>query len=106
MKKIIRLYEIPRESKIKVKEGTLTFHKTDGMYSYCTCDWIFPPTYNVVHLSVMTSLKRVGEHYEITEDPEAKQHAAKILGSKTSKKKTAAARKNGKLGDIPSTKSI
>lgn len=71
--RIMKLYEIPRESKIKglqvnKPDGTLLgdviiFHRTDGMYSYCTVEG----TDQVVHLSVMTPLKKVGEYYEIDE---------------------------------------
>ena len=66
----MKLYEIPRGSKIRLKfhdqiegEGTaiLTFHHPDGMYSYCTLD----EGGHVVHLSVSTPLKKVGDLYEI-----------------------------------------
>lgn len=63
------LYEIPQESKIHIVTYEIngsklirpvTFHHTDGMYSYCTTDDGF-----VVNLSVHTPLVKVGDHYEI-----------------------------------------
>jgi len=78
----MKLYDLPRGAKIKVetfnKAGErigewITFHHTDGMYSYCTVD-AMPDNNkdgsNVVHLSVVTPMKAVKKgrwvlHYEI-----------------------------------------
>jgi hypothetical protein len=43
----------------------ITFDHVDGMYSYNTL-----PDGKVVHLSVMTPLTKVDEHYEIAFDRE------------------------------------
>lgn len=63
----INLYEIPKGSKIKIEEGFITFHNIDGMYSYCTCDWVKDDDLggNVIHLSAVTPLKKVDDYYEI-----------------------------------------
>ena len=37
MKEVIKLRNIPKESKIKLSDDLIaTFHHLDGMYSYCT----------------------------------------------------------------------
>ncbi len=66
----MELWQIPKFSKIRATllEGgenvVLTFHHIDGMYSYCTID--NDKTGNpVVHLAAWTSLRKVGELYEI-----------------------------------------
>lgn len=56
---MIRLYQIPKQSKIILDNEEVVFHHTDGMYSYCESPR------GVVHLSVMTPLVQVGDHYEI-----------------------------------------
>jgi hypothetical protein len=61
----VKLHQIPKGSKIKIDEGFITFHHIDGMYSYCTCDWV--KENNVIHLSAVTPLKKVGDYYEIIE---------------------------------------
>ena len=79
----MKLYEIPRESKIKTdcfnskneKIGDMiTFHHLDGMYSYCTVDGVEDvgnpfsedtKVSNVVNLSGNTPLKLVGNYCEI-----------------------------------------
>ncbi len=74
----MKLYDIPRESKIKVecldKKGKkigdwITFHHLDGMYSLCTIDGQKEPKY--VHLSASTPLRKVKDgkvvFYEIDE---------------------------------------
>ena len=46
MSKLVKLYEVPRNSRIRIEglevNGVLTeelnFHYVDGMYSYCTTD--------------------------------------------------------------------
>ena len=68
--KDMKLYEIPRGSRIKTtlnsgKECFVTFHHLDGMYSYCTLDDGDPD--NVVNLSVNTPLKIVDDYYVIEE---------------------------------------
>jgi hypothetical protein len=60
MEQPIYLYDLPRGSKIKAEShvgkkkvgDTLTFHHTDGMYSYCTVDGTEPVI--VAHLYIMT----------------------------------------------------
>lgn len=61
----LKLYEIPKESKIKgeyvdtatgqVIGDMATFHHLDGMYSFCTIDGVEAPN-NVIHLSAVTPL--------------------------------------------------
>ncbi len=63
----LRLYDIPMGSKIKVEEGLITFHHLDGMYSYCTCDWIEDKSKAIIHFNGGMPLKKVGEYYEIEE---------------------------------------
>ncbi len=65
----MQLYEIPKNSKIKVMtnilgERIITFHHVDGMYSLCTIDGIEGDD-KYVHLSVMTPLKLIDGIYEI-----------------------------------------
>lgn len=57
MSKTLRLYDIPRDSKIKCDQGIITFHHLDGMYSYCTVDWA-PDGKNVAHLSATQPLEK------------------------------------------------
>ena len=68
-----KLHEIPKGSKIKAEcfndkdvlmGDMITFHHLDGMFSYCTVDGV-EGEHNVVHLNASTSLKKVGNHYEI-----------------------------------------
>ena len=61
----MKLYEISKGSKIKVDEGIVTFDHIDGMYSYCTCDWVKEGEYNVAHLSASTELENEGDYYLI-----------------------------------------
>ena len=71
----MKLYEIPRESRIKAEtfnpEGKLgdfiTFHRLDGMFSFCTVEG---QDDEVCHLSVSQELKWNDEgYYElVTED--------------------------------------
>lgn len=58
----MKLKDIPTGSQITIGEDTVTFDHLDGMYSYCTVNG--NPKI-VVHLSRMTPLKKVGDHYEI-----------------------------------------
>jgi hypothetical protein len=37
-KKLVKLYEVPRYSRIKVAGTELNFHHIDGIYSYCVND--------------------------------------------------------------------
>lgn len=60
---MIKLYEIPKGSFILLDEELITFHHVDGMYSYCT-----DTKGNPVHLSAVTPLKKVGDHYEIDDE--------------------------------------
>jgi hypothetical protein len=50
-------------SRVKNKTEVVTFDHVDGMYSYNTL-----PDGVVVHLSVMTPLTKVDDHYEIAFD--------------------------------------
>lgn len=61
----MKLYEIPKESKIKVDEGFITFHHLDGAYSFCTCDWVKEGEYNITHLSASTPLEKENDYYII-----------------------------------------
>lgn len=72
------LYDLPRDKGVKIKAecrneknevigDMITFHHTDGMYSYCTVDGV-EGNKAVIHLSVMTPLKWTGEYYEIADD--------------------------------------
>lgn len=67
----MKLYEIPRDSKIRLhiasestseKELICTFKHLDGMYSL-----IYTPDWKPVHLSASTELKLVDGIYEIVE---------------------------------------
>jgi len=53
----MKLHEIPKGSKIKVKEGIITFHCLDGLYSFCTVDWVKGKD-NVAHLSRFLELEK------------------------------------------------
>ncbi len=56
---MIKLYQIPKDSKILIDNEEIIFRHTDGMYSYCESPQ------GTLHLSVMTPLAKVGDHYEI-----------------------------------------
>lgn len=66
--KIIRVHNLSKGDKIhcyvttrlKRAKDIVTFQHVDGRYSYCTTE-----SGEVVHLAVMTPLKKVDEHYEI-----------------------------------------
>lgn len=67
---IVRLYDIPRESRIKAETRNdkgeklgdfIIFHHLDGMYSYCTVEGTDKPC----HLHVGQQLKKVGDYYEL-----------------------------------------
>ena len=47
----MKLYEVPRNTRIVVSGEELNFHHIDGMYSYCTDD-----DNNVIHLSALTEV--------------------------------------------------
>ncbi len=68
--KQIRLYNLSKGARIKAdcfdEEGKkigdfIIFDHLDGMYSYCTV----ANTNKVIHLSVITPLKKVKDYYEI-----------------------------------------
>ena len=68
----MKLYDIPRGSKIKAETRNdkdekvgdfITFHKLDGAYSYCTVDGLNEN--NVCHLHATQELKKVGDYYEL-----------------------------------------
>lgn len=71
----VKLYNLPRGAGVKIKAecrneknevigNMITFHHTDGMYSYCTVDGVEGKP-AVVHLSVMQELRKVGDIYEL-----------------------------------------
>lgn len=74
----MKLYQIPRESKLKVsvtrpwgdgrvlvKDEIVTFHHLDGAYSYITTD-----DGDVLHLSASTPLRKEDDYYVIDERKE------------------------------------
>jgi len=63
------LYQIPRGSKIKTKDGFMVFHHTDGYREVLlTCDWIEPGKPNIINLPHKTRVREVGSYYEIIEE--------------------------------------
>ena len=62
----MKLYDIPKGSKIKDKRGWITFDHIDGIYSFCTVDWVESPD-NVCHISAWADLTKEGDHYIINE---------------------------------------
>lgn len=50
----MKLYDVPRNTRIKVKDLELNFHHIDGMYSYCETD-----DKEVVHLAAWTEVEIV-----------------------------------------------
>lgn len=67
---MIHLHDLPKNDKegtkifVEASDGSkfVNFHHTDGLYSYCTTE-----KGGVVHLSVMTPLKKVKGGYKIAE---------------------------------------
>jgi len=70
-KEQLTLLDLPRDAGVKIKavygkrdepgkEGFITFHHIDGMYSYCTTE-----EGDVVHLSAMTPLIKENDYYII-----------------------------------------
>lgn len=59
MKEIVKLYKVPKGSKIRVDtvegEKMSTFHHLDGMYSFCTIDGV-DESDGIFHLSATTPL--------------------------------------------------
>lgn len=69
----MKLYEIPRNSKIllpiggenrETKDEMCTFHHIDGMYSYITTE-----NGGAVHLGATTEVEKNGEHYVLAPSP-------------------------------------
>lgn len=58
----MKLFELKKGDKIIVDGVTVTFYHVDGMYSYCTLE-----NGDVVHLSVLTPVKKINDVYEIDE---------------------------------------
>ncbi len=62
----MKLYDLQKGSKITadVSDGStfIIFDHIDGAYSYCTTE-----KGGVIHLSAVTPLIQVGDHYEIDE---------------------------------------
>lgn len=50
----MKLYEVPRNTRIKVEDLELNFHRIDGAYSYCTTD-----KGETVHLAAWTEVEIV-----------------------------------------------
>jgi hypothetical protein len=50
----MKLYDVPRNTRIKVEDLELDFHHIDGMYSYCKTD-----DGEVVHLAAWTEVEIV-----------------------------------------------
>lgn len=67
----VKLYDLEKGAKI-VTEGIsdgsayIVFDHVDGAYSYCKTE-----KGGVIHLSAVTPLKKVDDHYEIDSDHEA-----------------------------------
>lgn len=53
----MKLYEVPRNTRIKVEEQEFNFHHVDGAYSYCTDD-----NGGVIHLGASTEVEIVEKH--------------------------------------------
>ena len=64
----MKLYQIPNRSKLKVKTSDgikdAIFDHPDGLYSYC---YLVEDESKIFHLSILTPMKKVGDHYEIKE---------------------------------------
>ena len=54
MSEKVKLYEVPRGSRIIVDGVVLNFHHIDGMYSYCK-----DPEGKIVHFAAWTKVKKV-----------------------------------------------
>ena len=58
----MKLYEIPRDSKIKCEcsDGSkyITFHRIDGMYSFCSTE-----KGGICHLFAGTELEKENDYY-------------------------------------------
>lgn len=52
----MKLYDIPNNSKIRINNQVLTFHKLDGMYSLCTDE-----DGNTCHLVAWTEVEIIKE---------------------------------------------
>ena len=67
--KTLKLFNIPRGSKIKVefedRQRFITFNHLDGMYSHCTTD-----DGGVCHLFAGVTLKKENDYYIIDESNE------------------------------------
>ncbi len=50
----MKLYDVPRNSRIKIEGQELNFRSIDGMYSYCTTD-----SDEVVHLAAWTEVELI-----------------------------------------------
>ena len=70
----MKLYEIPRDSKIYElepngdKNGVVVFHRLDGMYSYCTI--LGKEGDGVLHLNASTSLEKYKDGYRLESNTE------------------------------------
>lgn len=68
LKQVMKLYELPRESKLVVpvsdgKDHEATFHHIDGAYSLITLE-----DGTAVHLHANTDMKKADDHWEIADD--------------------------------------
>ena len=48
----MKLYDVPRNTRIKIEDQELLFHRIDGMYSYCT-----DSNGNVRHIAAWTEVE-------------------------------------------------
>lgn len=55
-KKLYKLYNVPRNTTIRLGETELFFHHVDGMYSYCTTQ-----DGDIAHLAAWTEVEIVDE---------------------------------------------
>ena len=59
----MKLFELKKGDRIMMDGEVVVFDHVDGMYSYCKLEG----GDNVVHLSVMTPVKKINDVYEIDE---------------------------------------
>ncbi len=52
MNRTVKLYDVPRNTRVRVDGEVVNFHHIDGMYSYCTTN-----SGDVVHLAAWTDVE-------------------------------------------------
>lgn len=55
----MKLYKVPRNSRIKLEDQELNFHHIDGVYSYCTTD-----SGDIVHLAAWAEVELLSTEHE------------------------------------------